>query len=193
MNRVHNLYCSSGRWARSVENKLLPWGLNGVELGDDVLEIGPGFGATSKVLAERPGKLSILELEPGYCDHLRSTLGERAEVVQGDATQMPFDDASFSGAACFTMLHHIPSSELQDQLLSEVFRVLKPGGVFAGTDSIGRGLLFKLFHIGDTLVLVDPEGLPGRLAAAGFDEVRVSTSEKSLRFSAHKPLATLRP
>ena len=114
-------------------------------------------------------------------------------MVQGDATQMPFDDASFSGAVCFTMLHHIPSSELQDQLLSEVFRVLKPGGVFAGTDSIGRGLLFKLFHIGDTLVLVDPEGLPGRLAAAGFDEVRVSTSEKSLRFSAHKPLATLRP
>lgn len=184
---MHNWYCSSGHWARGVEEKLLPWGLQGVDLGDDVLEIGPGFGATSKVLAERPGKLSILELEADYCEHLRSTLGDRVEVVQGDATRMPFGDATFSGTVCFTMLHHIPSAELQDQLLGEVFRVLRPGGVFAGTDSIGRGLLFKLFHIGDTLVLVDPEGLPGRLTAAGFVDVRVSAREQSLRFSAHKP------
>jgi SAM-dependent methyltransferase len=191
VNRVHNWYCSSDRWARGVEDKLLPWGLNGVELGDDVLEIGPGFGATSKVLAKNPGKLSILELEPDYCDHLRATLGDSVEVVQGDATRMPFDDGSFSGVVCFTMLHHIPSHELQDQLFREAFRVLRPGGTFAGTDSIGRGVLFKLFHIGDTLVLVDPEGLPGRLAAAGFDEVRVSASKQSLRFSARKPLDTL--
>jgi ubiquinone/menaquinone biosynthesis C-methylase UbiE len=187
VNRVHNWYCSSDRWARGAEEKLLPWGLKGIDLGDDVLEIGPGFGATSRVLAKRPGELSILELEPGYCDHLRSELGDRAHVVQGDATRMPFGDGRFSGAACFTMLHHIPSPELQDQLLGEVFRVLRPGGVFAGTDSVGRGVLFKLFHIGDTLVLLDPDGLPGRLAAAGFEEVRVSTSKQSLRFSGRKP------
>jgi ubiquinone/menaquinone biosynthesis C-methylase UbiE len=187
VNRVHNLYCSSDRWARGAREKLLPWGLSGVELGDNVLEVGPGFGATSQVLAERPGKLTILELEEDYCEHLRSVLGERAEVVQGDATQMPFEDASFSGAACFTMVHHIPSPDLQDRLFAEMFRVLRPGGVFAGTDSIGRGLLFKLFHIGDTLVLVDPDGLPGRLGAAGFESVRVSTSKQSLRWSARKP------
>ena len=187
MNRVHNLYCSSDRWARGAREKLLPWGLSGVELGDNVLEVGPGFGATSQVLAERPGKLTILELEEDYCEHLRSVLGERAEVVQGDATQMPFEDASFSGAACFTMVHHIPSPDLQDRLFAEMFRVLRPGGVFAGTDSIGRGLLFKLFHIGDTLVLVDPDGLPGRLGSAGFESVRVSTSKQSLRWSARKP------
>ena len=188
VNRVHNWYCSSDRWARGAEEKLLPWGLKGIDLGDDVLEIGPGFGATSRVLAKRSGQLSILELEPAYCDHLRAMLGDRADVVQGDATRMPFEHGRFSGAACFTMLHHIPSPELQDQLLGEVFRVLRPGGVFAGTDSIGRGVLFKLFHIGDTLVLVDPDGLPGRLAAAGFEEVRVSTSRQSLRFRARKPV-----
>jgi SAM-dependent methyltransferase len=187
VNRIHNVLCSTDRWARGVESKLLPWGLKGVDLGDDVLEIGPGFGATSRVLARRPGKLTILELEEDYCERLRAELRERAEVVQGDGTRMPFDDGSFSGAACFTMLHHIPSAELQDRLLAEAFRVLRPGGVFAGTDSIGHGLLFKLIHIGDTLVLVDPDGLPGRLAAAGFEEVRVSTAPKSLRFSARKP------
>jgi ubiquinone/menaquinone biosynthesis C-methylase UbiE len=187
VNRVHNLYCSSDRWARAAEDKLVPWGLNGVELGDDFLEIGPGFGATSRVLAKRPGKFTILELEEDYCEHLRSELGERADVVQGDATRMPFEDATFSGVACFTMLHHIPSPALQDQLFGEVLRVLQPGGVFGGTDSMGRGVLFKLFHIGDTLVLVDPDGLPGRLTAAGFEQVRVSSSKQSLRFSARKP------
>ena len=85
------------------------------------------------------------------------------------------------------MLHHIPSPELQDQLFREVFRVLRPGGVFAGTDSLPRGLGFRLIHIGDTLVLVDPDGLPAHLAAAGFEEARVSTGSKSFRFSASKP------
>jgi SAM-dependent methyltransferase len=187
VNRVHNLLCSSRWWSRSVENELVPWGLKGVELGDDLLEIGPGFGATSRVLARRPGRLTVLELEQDYCERLRRDLGGRADVVQGDATRMPFADGRFSGAACFTMLHHIPSPELQDELFREVLRVLRPGGVFAGTDSIGRGPLFKLVHIGDTLVLVDPDGLSARLAAAGFEDARVSTSSKSLRFTAYKP------
>jgi ubiquinone/menaquinone biosynthesis C-methylase UbiE len=187
VNRVHNLVCSSGWWARAVENGLLPWGLEGVDLGDNVLEVGPGFGATSRVLAERPGKLTILELEDDYCRRLREKLGDSAEVVQGDGTQMPFADGQFSAATCFTMLHHVPSPELQDQLFGEVFRVLRPGGVFAGTDSLPRGLPFRLIHIGDTLVLVDPDGLPARLAAAGFEDARVSTGAKSFRFSARKP------
>ncbi len=184
---MHNVYCSSARWARTAETELVPWGLKGVELGDDLLEIGPGFGATSRVLARRPGSLTILELEADYCERLRDDLGERAEVVQGDATQVPFEDDRFSGVACFTMLHHIPSPELQDRLFAEALRVLRPGGVFAGTDSIGHGILFKLIHIGDTLVLVDPDGLPGRLQAAGFEEVAVETSPRSLKFRARKP------
>ncbi|HKN95230.1 MAG TPA: class I SAM-dependent methyltransferase [Thermoleophilaceae bacterium] len=187
MNRVHNVYCSSARWSRRAETELVPWGLKGVELGDDLLEIGPGFGATSRVLARRPGSLTILELEADYCERLREDLGDRADVVQGDATRMPFEDNRFSGVTCFTMLHHIPSPQLQDQLFAEALRVLRPGGVFAGTDSIGHGLLFKLIHIGDTLVLVDPDGLPGRLTAAGFEDVVVETSPRSLRFRARKP------
>lgn len=187
MNLAHNLICSSGWWARSVERELLPWGLRQVELGDDVLEIGPGFGATSRVLVKRPGRLTILELEPRYCERLRRDLGGRAEVHQGDATEMPFEDGRFSAAVCFTMLHHVPSPDLQDRLLSEARRVLRPGGVFAGTDSRDRGVLFRMIHIGDTLVPVDPAAFPARLAAAGFEEPRVDSTDRSFRFSARKP------
>jgi len=188
MNRAHGVICSSGWWARTVERELLPWALAGVELGDDVLEIGPGFGATTRVLAEHVPALSVLELDSGYCERLRRRLGDRVEVMQGDATEMPFGDGRFSGVLAFTMLHHVPSRERQDMLLAEVSRVLRPGGVFAGSDSLATGLPFRLLHVGDTLVPVAPEELGERLLGAGLAEPRVQRGGRSFRFRATKPV-----
>lgn len=170
-----------------MERDLLPWGLADVDLGEDVLEIGPGFGATTRVLARRPGSLTVVELSEGYCKRLRRTLGDDVEVVQADATEMPFADGRFSGVVCFTMLHHVPSRELQDRLLGEVSRVLCAGGVFAGTDSLGTGRAFKLLHVHDTLVPVSPDELPARLKRVGLVEPSVETGGRSLRFRARKP------
>jgi ubiquinone/menaquinone biosynthesis C-methylase UbiE len=142
MNRVHNLLCSSGWWARRVEDKLVPWGLDGVDLGEEVLEVGPGFGATTRLLATVPPRLTVVELEERYCDRLRTELGDAVDVVQGDATELPFEDDRFSAVVCFTMLHHIPSRDLQDRAFNEIARVLRPAGTFAGTDSVGTGALF---------------------------------------------------
>jgi hypothetical protein len=85
------------------------------------------------------------------------------------------------------MLHHVPERELQDQLLAEVARVLAPRGRFAGTDSVGTGALFKLIHIGDTLVPIDPDELPSRLVAAGFERPAVDRVQRSFRFRARTP------
>lgn len=52
MNRFHRRYCASRTWAARVEESLLPWGLDGVDLGPDVLEVGPGLGVTTRL---RPG------------------------------------------------------------------------------------------------------------------------------------------
>jgi ubiquinone/menaquinone biosynthesis C-methylase UbiE len=189
MNKAHAVLCSSGWWARTVERELLPWGLAGVDLGEDVLEIGPGFGATTRVLARRGGSLTVVELSESYCKRLRQTLGDDVEIVQADATDMPFADDRFSGVVCFTMLHHVPSRELQDRLLGEVSRVLRPGGLFAGTDSLGTGKAFRLLHIHDTLVPVSPDELPARLERAGLVEPSVETGGRSFRFQARKPPA----
>lgn len=187
MNVAHNLICSSDRWARRVERELVPWGLDGVQLGDDVLEIGPGFGATTRLLAGRVPKLSALELSRRYTEHLRSELGTTVEVTQGDATRMPYPDGRFSAVVCFTMLHHLDPPVLQDRAFAEVARVLRPGGTFAGTDSLGAGRWFKLIHIGDKLALIDPDALPARLKHAGLSRPSVDRSDRSLRFRAYKP------
>jgi SAM-dependent methyltransferase len=186
VNRIHNVLCSSGWWARRVEQELVPWGLKRVELGDDVLEIGPGFGATTGVLVGRLGRLSVLELDPGYCDRLRAQFGGAVDVTEGDATRLPYPEGRFSAVLCFTMLHHIPTVAQQDQAFAEVARVLRPGGTFAGTDSIGTGWVFKAIHVGDTLNLIDPDGLPARLERAGLAVGEVKRGGRSFRWRATK-------
>ena len=84
------------------------------------------------------------------------------------------------------MLHHVPSIGLQDRLLREVWRVLAPGGEFAGSDS-RQSLLMRLIHIGDTLVLVDPKTFARRLEAAGFEVLKIEAKPKAFRFHARRP------
>ena len=136
MNRYHRWYCGSARWRKALEKGVLPWALEGVDLGDDALEIGPGPGLTTDMLRTKVGKLTCLEIDPKLAAKLEARMGgTNVTVVEGDATSMPCEDAQFSGAVCLTMLHHVPTSEGQNQLFSEVHRVLQPGGTFAGIDS----------------------------------------------------------
>jgi ubiquinone/menaquinone biosynthesis C-methylase UbiE len=175
VNHVHHRFCASPRWRVTVEDKLLPWGLDGVDLGENMLEIGPGLGATTHVLAQIPGSLTALELDEGLCTRLRAQFTSSVEIVQGDATAMPFADGTFSGAACFTMLHHVPTVEMQDRLFAQVARVLQPGAPLVASDSLASEEL-RAHHEGDTYNPVDPDGLPDRLRTAGFTDVDVRTN-----------------
>jgi SAM-dependent methyltransferase len=185
MNRIHQRLCSSDGWARRVREELVPWALKGVDLGSDVLEIGPGYGATTKVLAERIPRITALEADPKLAVRLAGEICS-AEVVTGDGAAMPFGDGTYSSVVCFTMLHHVPSAERQDRLFAEVHRVLQPGGTFAGSDS-PLSPRFRLLHLFDTMVVVDPDTLADRLTAVGFTDVKVRKAARVFRFSARKP------
>lgn len=187
MNRLHHWILNSSRWQRTVREELVPWGLAGVELGDNVLEIGPGPGITTDVLRQSHLRLTCLEIDAKLANGLRQKFANgNVQVVNGDATALPFPEGSFSGAVAFTMLHHVPSPKLQDRILAEVWRVLRPGGVFAGTDSRWR-LMMPIVHVFDTMVLVPPETMPDRLQAAGFADVAVEIAKTRFRFFGRKP------
>src|SRR5574338_521541 len=125
MNVFHRWYCNSNGWARRLQGELMPAVLRDLDLGDDVLEIGPGPGMSTDWLRERVARLTSVEIDRRLAEALRRRLaGTNVTVVEGDASDMPFPDASFSGAVCFTMLHHVPYAA-QDRLLAEAARVLR--------------------------------------------------------------------
>jgi ubiquinone/menaquinone biosynthesis C-methylase UbiE len=161
-----------------VRDAILPWAMGDVDLGDDVLEVGPGYGATTDVLAKRLPSLTAVEIDQELAAMLKERFAGSAAVtiVVGDATALDFPDNRFTGAACFTMLHHVSTPELQDRLLSEVLRVLRPGGVLVAGDSLASPQL-AAGHEDDTYNPIDPDQLPDRLVSAGFRGVEVKTND----------------
>ncbi|MBV9543942.1 MAG: class I SAM-dependent methyltransferase [Chloroflexi bacterium] len=187
MNAEHLKRCASAEWAETVEHEILPWAVGSRPLGDDVLEVGPGPGLTTDVLRQRVQHLTAVEVDTGLAAALRERFASsNVQVVEADATALPFEAGRFSGATCFTMLHHVPSPELQDRMFAEIRRVLRPGGLLVGVDSIESPDWWAL-HVGDTCVPVDPNALPERLEQAGFMDIEVESSPRRFRFAARAP------
>jgi hypothetical protein len=58
--------------------------------------------------------------------------------------------------------------------------------VFCGSDNPGRGLKFRLIHLGDNKTVVDPATFGERLHAAGFEQARIRTGSRIV-FHARRP------
>jgi ubiquinone/menaquinone biosynthesis C-methylase UbiE len=189
LNQLHHWLCRSARWKRTLERRV-PRVLSSAELGPHVLEAGPGPGLTTDRLRSTLPRLTAIEADQDLAQLLRARLrGTNVEVVNGDATSMPFPDAEFSGCAAFTMLHHVPSPALQDKLLREVWRVLKPGGAFVGCDSL-QSVFMRVLHLGDTFVPIRPDTFGARLEGAGFEVIELEKGPGAFRFYAIKPMRT---
>jgi SAM-dependent methyltransferase len=190
VNDEHLQRCSSAEWADTVRKWIIPWVLDGIDLGDDVLEVGPGPGLTTDVLRALVPRLTAVEVHPDLASSLAARLaGTNVDVMCADATQTQLAPDRFSGAVCLTMLHHVPSVERQDALLAEIHRLLQPGGALAGEDNLDSPELRALHH-DDIYVPVDPDHLAARLDMAGFVAIEVSTNDYAVRFHAFKPTAS---
>ena len=177
MNNQHMELLVTDGWRDLLRDLIVPFAFGDLapcDLGSKVIEIGPGPGLTTDLFASEVASLIALELDPA----LASSLAQRFEgsatvaVVEGDATDMAFDDNSFTGAASFTMLHHVPEFEMQDRLFAEVQRVLRPGGLFVASDSVASDEL-EAFHVDDICNPIDPTRVEARLTRAGFVDVSV--------------------
>jgi SAM-dependent methyltransferase len=186
MNESHLKFLSSPEWATMLEADLLPWIEAAGDLGEDVLEIGPGPGLTTDILRRRMARLTAVEVDATLAEPLRERLaGSNVEVICADAAESGLASARFSGATCFAMLHHMASAAAQDRVLAEVHRVLRPGALFVGTDSRDLASI-RAGHVDDTFVPVDPLTLPERLAAAGFVDTKLDVGDYQIRFVARK-------
>ena len=188
MNEAHLQYLASPEWAQTLKTDLLPWLLSMGGLGDDVLEIGPGPGLTTDLLRARTRRVTAVEVDPSLATDLAARMrGTNVTVIEADATQSGLPSEAFSAVTCFSMLHHMTSPALQDVLFGEVHRLLRPGGMFVGVDSVDTDLIRQAHH-DDVFVPVSPDTLAGRLQAAGLTDPAVERGEYQLRFNATKAL-----
>ena len=187
MNRNHRELCGSEEWGEHIRHDLLPWVLGERFLGGSVLEIGPGPGLSTDLLRTRTRRLTAIESDRRAAASLeRRMAASNVTVVRADATSMPFRSARFTAGVAMTMLHHVPTTALQDALLAEACRVLRPGAWLFGVDSLDS-LPFRAFHDGDVCVPVDPSTLEPRLRAAGFTEIEIERREHAFRFAGRRP------
>ena len=98
---------------------------------------------------------------------------------------MDFGEASFDSVGCFTMLHHVPTLGAQAKVLSEMFRVLRPGGVLLASDGLANSES-GAFHAGDTYNPIEPESLLLLTQALGFSRLTLVLDSR-LSLVAHKP------
>jgi SAM-dependent methyltransferase len=184
MNRYETWFCGSRLWRWVTRRQLLPWILQGSELGDHVLELGAGPGAATEVLGRLATRVTSLEYEHAFAAVLGARVnGASVTVIRGDAAALPFADGAFSSAIAILMLHHLRSSELQDRAFAEIARVLRPRGVFLALE-IQDGWLHRLGHISSTFVPVAPVSAFARLTAAGFSNVTVEIQRGGYRIRA---------
>ena len=186
MNENHAQVCPSPEWAAYIQNDILPSLVQHADLGDDLLEIGPGPGAATEWLRHRVKRLTVLEIDEGAAAKLAERYaGSNVEVVIGDATKLSYPDGSFDSVGSFTMLHHVPTMALQNKILAEALRVLRPGGVLIASDSLASDGLHH-FHEGDTYYPIDPGTVVSRLQTIGFAALTVMIDDR-LKFIARKP------
>ncbi len=184
MNKAHLEYCASPEWAETVRKHIIPGTTSGLDLGDHLLEIGPGPGLTTDVLATMVPRLTAVELDPDLAAALeRRFAGTNVTVHNGDATATPFAVGTFSAAICLTMLHHLPTPADQDRLFAELNRIVRAGGVVIGSDSLDSPE-FRSFHDDDICTPIPPETLADRLRAAGFTDIQVETNPFAVNFHA---------
>ena len=186
MNSEHQQLCTSPEWEAHLQTTVLPSVVSGLVLGDEMLELGPGPGAATDWLRRRVRRLVVVETDMQTANTLRDRFeATNVEVVHGDATVLPFAADSFDSVAAFTMLHHVPTRPLQARVLSEALRVVRPGGVLFGSDSLHSDELHH-FHRDVTYNPIEPATLLGLLGAHGYVRIAIEVDDQ-LTFVAHKP------
>ena len=154
-------------------------------LGDHLLEIGAGYGAATPHLRKCVSRVTSLEYDARMIRKLKNN-SAAGEALRGDGARLPFASETFSCAIAILVVHHLQSPELQDRMFAEVFRVLRPSGVFLAFE-IPDTWINRAAHFRSTFTPITPGSAFVRLNAVGFDRVSVDFRRAGFRVCALRP------
>lgn len=192
MSSVEAAFCRSAPWRGFARHTVLPWALRDAEVGSNVLEIGGGSGAMAYefLKRERHIHLTMADLDPGMVTVARRRLqpfGDRATVVQGNASSLEFPDGQFDTLCTWLMLHH---TIRWPEVLAEAARVLRPGGTIVGYDLTDSGPARTVHHVDRSAHrMIRPDDLFTQLEQLDFERITVDSALVGLvmRFRAKRP------
>ncbi len=151
-----------------------------LDSGAAVLDVGCGTGTLALEAAERVGKTGRVvgvDASPQQIARARSKAARRrlpVELRVGLIEGLPLPDASFDAALSTLMMHHLPD-DLKTRGLSEILRVLKPGGRLVVVD------VEQMHHAGQPVRLgagvLGIQDQPRLMREAGFAEVQTGEIE----------------
>lgn len=117
--------------------------------GASVLELGCGKADKTRLVAQTAASVLALEVDPiQLANNQASDVPGNVSFEYGGAESIPAADGSFDVVMMFKSLHHVPT-ELMDDALSEILRVLKTGGVAYISEPVYAGdfnEILRLFH-----------------------------------------------
>ena len=110
-----------------------------------VLDVACGTGQLLEMLTERPGPPELVGIDkvPAMLNAARQRLGQRATLLECEAAQLPFDDASFNLITSISALHYF---EDVDVIMREIRRVISPNGNLVITDWCRNFLWMRLLN-----------------------------------------------
>lgn len=158
------------------EKKFRQLALKNLDIHPDsrILDLCCGAGQTTKFLVNYSQQVTGLDISTVSLEKAKKNVPE-AEFIEGFAQKMPFTDNSFDFVHTSVALHEMTTTELE-KIFKEVYRVLKPKGIFTFIDLHqpqniffipGLSLFMWLFET-ETAWQLLKTNLPDKLTNAGF-------------------------
>jgi len=119
-------YGQDPRWRRFLVSRI------DARAGDRVLDVATGTGAVARELIRQKGCTVVgVDQSPEMLAEARRRLGRSAELVEASAESLPFADGEFDALTFTYLLRYVDDPQAT---LSELARVVRPGGVIANLE-----------------------------------------------------------